>query len=800
MLLSTLRCATAAVEALGLCPPSLVEWPSLMRMLSPLLSTLCREPVLGDPFRSRSAGPAVASAAALAQAQLLRTLRGPTAIPAAGQEALSALCLRSLRALVACSAGAPFFPPGEPAYAAAAQLLEPWIRPGTSIGDDADDADDGCFTAEESLVAGESVDCAPGAPCHAVRTLGLRTGIGYGAVHEGGPLASMNQRSSRGNNTGSSSAFPSPSPSVFSAGVIPGDVVCSPQGSALTLALSRSQIFTLGTLLRQVEAPNQEVLLDALLALAGEPGAKRRPELCRSRRVAAALSAAVALAAFDGDARDQMSASHSSAARQFSGLGPRLARLAEITLTAGLSPSESPSLPLLRAAARLRALAAVAEGTPLLTLRALCTDAAETSSLLRRTAVTLAAASIARAAGGLGLQSGYGLAVATLRALCTASTAPALEAAAYALRCLARAAGSAFLEEANPVLDTCRSLLLRADLYSDPDFLPALGRLVNAAVAALGPEYRLGSKAYEASKLVVSEAVVASKQGMMTSTSSSAAIVASMTTSSSTSSVLPLVAVLHTQMLVLFCPGALPAGAHLAVLAGALTARPALLRGAALRTLRHLAERDARALLATPRDVPRALVAAMDAETLPDLVDQAEAALRALLRAGGALAPGAWVALAGGVVLDGAAAGGKAAKLADPGMMSRSTEGTTVAAPEEEEDDDNLYDDEGALAGPGLSGAAASPSTEQQQRAVNPAASIKPQQQVPRLRTQMFLAACLASLPRLAAKRDVRHVDASKATASSGGDWLVLRLQQLVQVGYIAATGPSEVQHDSIFD
>ena len=48
-------------------------------------------------------------------------------------------------------------------------------------------------------------------------------------------------------------------------------------------------------------------------------------------------------------------------------------------------------------------------------------------------------------------------------------------------------------------------MLLAEDIYSTPGLLPAIGRLANAMVAVLGPEYSLGSAAYIACKSIIND-------------------------------------------------------------------------------------------------------------------------------------------------------------------------------------------------------------------------------------------------------------------------------------------------------
>ena len=54
-------------------------------------------------------------------------------------------------------------------------------------------------------------------------------------------------------------------------------------------------------------------------------------------------------------------------------------------------------------------------------------------------------------------------------------------------------------------LDFAVRLLMSEAAYSHPGLRPALGRLSNAMVAALGPELQIGSPAYELCKSIIRE-------------------------------------------------------------------------------------------------------------------------------------------------------------------------------------------------------------------------------------------------------------------------------------------------------
>ncbi len=73
----------------------------------------------------------------------------------------------------------------------------------------------------------------------------------------------------------------------------------------------------------------------------------------------------------------------------------------------------------------------------------------------------------------------------------------------------------------------------------------------------------------------------------------------------------------------------------------------------------------------------------------------------------------------------------------------------------------------------------------------------------PRLRTRLFAAQLALRIPALAQAGDPRHIDlaaaAAAAKAGEGHEWLVLRLQQLVDLAFRMASGQLEVRRSGSF-
>lgn len=112
------------------------------------------------------------------------------------------------------------------------------------------------------------------------------------------------------------------------------------------------------------------------------------------------------------------------------------------------------------------------------------------------------------------------------------------------------------------------------------------------------------------------------------------------------------------------------------------------------------------------------------------------------------------------------------------------------------ERDSEESDDEGAVAAAAPPPAAPAPATTP---APGSAASTPGSMLLlsPRLRTRLFAAQLLLRIPELVSGADPRHTDLAAAQAAAkagaGSDWLVLRLQQLVDLAFRMASGQLEV-------
>lgn len=165
----------------------------------------------------------------------------------------------------------------------------------------------------------------------------------------------------------------------------------------------------------------------------------------------------------------------------------------------------------------------------------------------------------------------------------------------------------------------------------------------------------------------------------------------------------------------------------------------------------------------------------------PGIASQIKATLSTLLAAAAATEPSRWLTLCSEVVM-----------AAPPGSTAAAEQEAAAAAEAAAQDSDE--EEEGAVARP------PPPPPPTAAPAVSPAAGGAGARGLtlsPRLRTRLFAAQLLLQIPGLVRGADPRHTDLGAAQAcvkaGGGGDWLVLRLQQLVDLAFRMASGQLEV-------
>ena len=682
-------------------------------LLEPMVAVTISVPHLEQPVKARGGpGGPFASAAALFQLRLCEAyLAMPLSSPYIAQsEQLLRLCLKPVQTLQGCG-GQPPLDVLKDCLDHRDSLLGPWTG--------------GTDPLEGALLTFEA---APGAPSWHPWEIGLRQGVGYQPADNTRLLENLTV-----------GPFPQ-------------------RQGPLAMALLRAQVSLLGTLCRMGSPEEKSGILDSILGLLAQGDSVQQRKKDTHRRQALVV-AAVCLA-LSGAASSRSSKKE----EEDDSLASKYRSLAQITLDEALAAEKNSavSVALLRSTADLYACAAAigSHGTALSLVKALCRDVAGTSSLVQRAALALSIGSVSCAVGGLSLQAVIQPATETLLAVAEASDASIAPWMLHSLLCCANAAGLAFLPHVSGTLALAQRLLLSESVYFYPGVLPAIGRLANAMVAVLGPEYTPGSPAYIVCKSIINY-MKAVEDGMArgSNTATSARTADGLSAS--------LEIVLYAQMLVLFAPHAAGKSGDVAsrLVKTLLLSRRPRIRKVAADTLRHLAERDA--LEISLAGIEHPLFATLDYENDPGTAAQIRAIILTLVRESGSEHPSKWVDLCWEVIT--------------AGSSSRSTKSGTEAPhidlmgdSEEEEGEGKSKDDvaSGELMLTTPRGAGVSP----------------------RLRTRMFAASILLELPELVCSRDPSQlqITAGELRGLEHSDKLALKLQKLVDLGFKLASGSLE--------
>ena len=694
-------------------------------LLGPTLDIISSTPPLQDPGKAKT-GPGPMFAAAAAQLQL-RLVEAYLALPdtsafAAEHETLSKLCARAFRSAQG-QAGSVI------AQSVAASALRQVLnRQDDVLGPWIPGRD----PLEDALATFAG---APGGPLHHPWEAGLPFSAGY-----------------LGTETAAAGALQRPYQPL-------------PQPRSLTAALLEAQLTLLGSLLAVVSQANQLQILDVLNTAANEgagPKSRReRPDPARRHTLVTCVCAA-ALAGLDALARKYRGelGSRDEVAQKASTLADTVLNVA--------AESNDPALQ--RSAAEMFAFAACIGSTPFAAaiVRTLAQAMAECSSAPRRAALAVAVGCIIRSKGGIALQSTLNLAAETFLAVARVCTGPVQLWLLHGLWLTANAAGPAFLPHVKATLAHAVDVLMVEDNNGVPGLQPAVGRLANALVAVLGPELTPGSPAYCKCKALIREMQATAGAVGRPEDASAAA----------------LETVSYAQMLVLFAPQAVPAAAHLPLLLDTLPSRQPPLRRAAALTLRHLAERDSRALLPARMEVR--LFEALDAETDSEIASQLRATLRTLLQAGTPSEPSHWLQVCSRVAL---ATVDKVASSLTTSPSGNQSSGFRGGLDEGlmEADQDDEEEDESEKAANSAREADAPARVASLPAATDPMGRGPRTGGAPRLRTRLFAAQCILEIPACVGS-DPRHFDPVASGAAVSGDWLVQKLQALIEAGFKMAS------------
>lgn len=364
-------------------------------------------------------------------------------------------------------------------------------------------------------------------------------------------------------------------------------------------------------------------------------------------------------------------------------------------------------------------------------LSALCKNAVSTPSLDQRVTYVLSIGSISRSLGGIGLASLLPQIVQTLHALAKASASSICAFIAHALTVASSSSGPAFLPYVKKTLEIAQQMLLDDSIYSTPGLLPSIGRLGNAMVACLGPDFVPGSDAYAICRSIVSELRAPDSSGVRLKEDILSGALES---------------VHYVQMLVLFVPNALTTAQHVAVLVGTLPSRQPNLRRAAADTIRHLTEKETEDVL--EQNIQSSMLEALDGETDPSTTKQLKQTVEVLLENGAAKSPSHWIRLLGNI--------------------------STAVTPKKEDDSSKEIF--------GIDDDSDKPVAEVPKES-NDASVLRP-----RLKTRIFAADLLSRIPQLASQSSKIHLDAIEAERQQG-DWLVLSGAALVDIGFKLASG-----------
>eukprot|EP00898_Chlorokybus_atmophyticus_P004036 jgi/Chlat1/4633/Chrsp3S05591 len=398
-------------------------------------------------------------------------------------------------------------------------------------------------------------------------------------------------------------------------------------------------------------------------------------------------------------------------------------------------------------------------------------------------AVALALGCVHRSAGGaLALQA---LVPATIAELCTAVREAEVgsEVRAWTLHALwlvADASGTALLPLVPQVLGVAEEVLA-AWAGSTGSCQPhaTAGRLVNAAVAVLGPE------------LSPTSPLLAQCQGLVEQVAAAA----------ETDPCVHLECVLYAQQLALFSPDRTITAAVVPTLRSRLAAPQAAVRHAAVVTLHHLVQRDPDVIL--PYAVEEDLFSLLDNETDMRIVREVRATLERLQEAACPVYPARWLRLSSDIVQALAVRRGSAPLNLHPRSLPPSQSATPRASTAAASGSNGAEDDDDDMDVGGRASAAHDDDTLRQEPPHTPSSPLPgmprhdlPEPRIPRWRTRIFAAECIVRIPT-AVGDNPAHMDLAMAREATGAhtDWLVLHASELVGLAFKVATSAVEALH-----
>ncbi|KAF3679482.1 putative T-complex protein 1 subunit zeta-like [Capsicum annuum] len=362
--------------------------------------------------------------------------------------------------------------------------------------------------------------------------------------------------------------------------------------------------------------------------------------------------------------------------------------------------------------------------------------------------VALSLGCIHRSAGGIALSSLVPATVNSLSSLAKSSNTGLQIWSLHGLLLTVEAAGLSYVSHVQATLSLAMDILLSNEIGST-NLQQAVGRLINAIVAVLGPELSPGSIFFSRCKSVIAE--VSSRQETATLYEN----------------------VRFTQQLVLFAPQAVTVHYNVQTLLPTLSSRQPTLRRLALSTLRHLIEKDPGSIM--NEHIEDTLFHMLDEETDAEIGSLARTTVMRLLYASCPSRPSQWLTICRNMILSSSS---RVISTSDSSENDSSTGLDGNTRPNTGDDDENMVSSSQNrnFQGHGSSRPIVYPSRDKHLR----------------YRTRVFAAECLSHLP-VAVGKNPAHFDIALArqqpsSGSTSRDWLVLQLQELVSLAYQIST------------
>ncbi|KZV35643.1 HEAT repeat-containing protein 5B [Dorcoceras hygrometricum] len=363
--------------------------------------------------------------------------------------------------------------------------------------------------------------------------------------------------------------------------------------------------------------------------------------------------------------------------------------------------------------------------------------------------ISLALGCIHRSAGGMALSS---LVPTTVNAVSLLAKSPVSSLQIWSLHALIltiEAAGLSYITHVQAMLGLAMEILLSEE-SGLVDLQQAVGCLINAIVAVIGPELAPNSIFFSRCKSTIAE---------ISSCQETATLLES---------------VRFTQQLVLFAPQAVSVRCHVQTLLPTLISRQPTLRHLALSTLRHLIEKDPVSII--DEQIEETLFHMLDEETDTEIGQLARTTIMRLLYASCPSSSSQWLLICRNMILS-------TSSRRNASTSNNLVNDSSIAVDGEKslnfgEDDENMVSTSKNSPIPSYAMEYTSLSFNRDKHL--------------RYRTRVFAAECLNHLPH-AVGENPAHFDLMLARLQTAKgllsrDWLVLQLQELISLAYQIST------------